>query len=224
LDEKTGKSGPADFYNRTAPTQKALALLSLASSRKPIIFLGERRSGKTSQIQQLKRHLIANSAAECIPVEVPWQGTIKAEQLSREIQAAISSYLTKLPGLAEQRQALQLTADHSIRGAVESLRTLLALAQGRKLVIFIDEFDTILNYALNLVSMTEWVQVIGLAQSLIENSDLPVQLVLAAGHLSPLQIGTRGSLLVSRAEIIRLEPFCDEDGTGHGGSRTSTWR
>jgi hypothetical protein len=59
--------------------------------------------------------------------------------------------------------------------------------------------------------MTEWVQVIGLAQSLIETGDLPVQLVLTAVHLSALQIGTRGSLLVSRAEIIPLKPFCDED-------------
>ena len=38
-----------------------------------------------------------------------------------------------------------------------------------------------------------------------------MQLVLTAVSLSPLEIGTRGSLLVSRADIIRLDPFSDED-------------
>ena len=201
-----------DFYNRADVKQKALALLGPMPSRKPISFLGERRAGKTSQIRQLREHLIRNNAAECIPVEVPWQGVIKEEQFSREILSAVSSYLKMmLPGLIERVQALHLTEDHSNRSIIESLHMLLALAPGRKLVLFIDEFDTILNNAHSLVGVAEWIQVVGLAQSLVETGDLPVQLVLTAAHLSPLQIGPRGSLLVSRAEIIRLEPFCDED-------------
>jgi hypothetical protein len=211
LDGKTGQLSPADFYNRTTVRQQALALLAPMPSRKPIIFLGERRAGKTSQIQQLREHLIANSAAECIPVEVPWQGIIEAEQFSREVVAAVSSYLTKLPGLAEHVLALTCATDHGIRSTNESLRKLLTLVPGRKLVLFIDEFDTILDNAYRLISMSEWVQVIGLARSLIEIGDLPVQLVLTGAHLSPLQISADGSLLVSLAEIIRLEPFCDED-------------
>jgi hypothetical protein len=211
LEGEPGRCRPADFYDRTEPKQKALALLVPLSGRKPIIFLGERRSGKTSQIRQLREHLITNNAAEYIPVLVPWEGVTEEEQFSREILSAVSSYLKTSPGLTERVQALPLTENHSIRSTIESLRMLLALAPGRKLVLFIDEFDTILINAHSLVSMTEWIQVIGLAQSLVETGDLPVQLVLTAVHLSPLQIGARGSLLVSRAEIIRLEPFCNQD-------------
>ena len=189
LEGEPGRCRPADFYGRMEPKQKALALLMPLSGRRPIIFLGERRSGKTSQIRQLREHLITNNAAEYIAVEVPWQGITNEEQLSREILSAVSSYLKTSLGLAERVQALCLTENHSIRSTIESLRMLLALAPGRKLVLFIDEFDTILNNAHSLVSMAEWIQVIGLAQSLVETGDLPVQLVLTAVHLSPLQIG-----------------------------------
>lgn len=211
IHPQTGHEVGPDFYDRSAAVPRAWGLLNDRACRKTILFLGERRSGKTSLVGLLHERLAVNKAETCIPIIIPWQGVFSQEQLSRELLFALRSYLSLQLGLVERVKAALPVGDTSIAGVLDAVRALLALAPNRKLVLFIDEFDSILENARQLGGALEAAQVIELVQAIDQADGFAAQLVLTVAHLPDPGSEVAASSPFASAELIALGPFPDRD-------------
>lgn len=188
---------PRDFYGREVEIARAqTALRSL--SRKPVVILGERRSGKTSLLRLLADKL-ANDPSGCfISILIPWQGIQTRDELAKEILQGIRAIIG-----ARKQDSDQLAADPSITGEfIASLRQLLAPVSEKTFVICIDEFDSIVEEA----AADEQDKILGLLHALIEMTDLSVRLFLTMARIPDIT-ETRFSPILAKSEQIPLHPF-----------------
>lgn len=96
---------PKDFYGRREAVKRAKTVLQL--SARPVIFIGERRAGKTS-ILKLILHTLQNDA-KYVTIEIPW---LEVRSASVLMQAILTSVYEKL----------DLT-EPSLLGAFEKIHT-----------------------------------------------------------------------------------------------------
>lgn len=191
-----------DFYGRKAPRELAEQIL-WAFMGKPIVFLGERRAGKTSMLKLLMHSL--QSDPRFIPVEVPWLGIRSADDLMREL-------LDNLYFKLDLDNAVLRDAFLQIRTTAEFHRTIASIlkyAPNNKYIVFgIDEFDSII---IEQADETKKHEIIGVISSMVEAQSLPVNLVLTmTRELSRIETG-HSSPLTAKAVQIRLEPFAKAD-------------
>lgn len=189
------ESRPKDFYGRQAAFGRAKSALEL--SAKPVIFIGERRAGKTSILKLILRAL--QSDAHYVTIEIPWLEVRSASTLMRAI---LTSVYEKL----ELTEASLLDAFEKIRTPAEfrhSLQALLKKIPDRMLVIGIDEFDSILYEQ----PEGEKKEIIGAIISLVETDEFPVRVALTmTREPASMEMGY-SSPLTTKSEKIRLEPF-----------------
>lgn len=190
-----------DFYDRKTPRELAEPIL-WALMGKPIVFLGERRAGKTSMLKLLIHSLESDS--RFIPVEVPWLGIRSAADLMRELLDNLYFKLD-LDNTSLRETFLQIRTTSEFHRAIASI---LKYAPDKIIVFGIDEFDSIV---IDQVDETKKYEILAVISSLVEAQSLPVKLVLTmTRELSKLEMG-HASPLTARAEQIRLEPFSKAD-------------
>lgn len=186
-----------DFYGRK--TQKELVEQVLwAFTGKPIVFLGERRSGKTSMLRLLMHSL--ESDQRFIPVEVPWLGIRSATDLMRELLDNLYFKL-KLDNSSFREAFIQI---HTTAEFHRTLENILRYAPDKYIVFGIDEFDSIVVEQTDETKKKETIDVIA---AIVESASLPIKLILTMTR-EPNKVETgHASPLTSKAEQIRLEPF-----------------
>jgi hypothetical protein len=194
-----------DFFDRTLEKKRAEDSLR-ASTRKPVIIRGERRSGKTSLLRLLEHHLANDPAGLFVPVLIPWQGIGSRDELFEEIRQGIVFELDQdLPD--ETPGDGQTPYSMTVVRYIETLRRLLAPVSAKTVVICIDEIDSIIEEA---ADFQEKNKILGLMTALAEASDLPIKLLLTLSRFPDLP-RVRSSPLVTRAELINLPPFEKQD-------------
>lgn len=184
--------GP-DFYDRVA--EKAVIKAHLHSPGcAPLLILGERRSGKTSLLKLLDNYMTNDSAGRFISVCNIWVGFKSCRDLIEEIWREIQIQQRRITGQN------QLPAGPKPATTTELLEALRALPFERpqKLVIAIDELDSYLNEAED-IAPAEGPLFETLIRSLIEASDLPLQLLITA---TCLPANLSGGMVP-----VRLHPF-----------------
>ena len=184
-----------DFYGRQEAVKRAKTTLQL--SARPVIFVGERRAGKTSILKLILRTL--QNDAKYITIEIPWLEVRSASALMRAILVSVYDKL-------DLTESSLLDAFEKINTPAEFrhiLQTILKKIPDRMLVIGIDEFDSILSEK----SDSEKNDIISAMISLVETDEFPIKVVLTmtrepasieAGYSSPL---------TTKSEEIRLSPF-----------------
>ncbi|MEW6029687.1 MAG: ATP-binding protein [Chloroflexota bacterium] len=185
---------PKDFYGRQEAIQKAKTALRLSS--RPVIFIGERRAGKTSIFKLIMRSL--RNKSDFIPVEISWLEVHSAPELMREILASIYEKLAlSNEALLNAFEKAHSPAEfrHVMQGMLENSGKIVALG--------IDEFDALLFEQ----SEEERKKIIGAVISLVESDEFPVRVILTMTR-EPASIETGyTSPLTTKSEKIRLEPF-----------------
>jgi len=185
---------PKDFYGRQEALQKARTALRFSS--KPVIFIGERRAGKTSIFKLIMRSLRAE--ADFIPVEVSWLEVHSASELMREMLVSIYDKLE----LSSEALLGALEKAHSPAEFRHVMRDMLENS-GKIVTLGIDEFDTLLFEQ----PEDERKKIIGAVISLVESDEFPVRVILTMTR-EPASIETGyASPLTTKSEKIRLEPF-----------------
>ena len=185
---------PKDFYGRQEAIQKAKTTLQLSS--RPVIFIGERRAGKTSIFKLIMRSL--RNEVDFIPVEISWLEVHSAAELMREMLVSIYEKLelssaTMLDAFEKAHSPAEFR--HLMQDMLENSSKIVALG--------IDEFDTLLFEQ----SEEERKKIIGAVISLVEADEFPVRVVLTMTR-EPASIETGyASPLTTKSEKIRLEPF-----------------
>ena len=215
-------SARRDFYDRRDEIDTVWPLLLNQSCLGPIILLGERRSGKTSLLRLLIDRLETETANSLASVLIPYEGVATASELIYWMLNAVRNYLAKQSGGTNVLRNLPPVEDTSVQGAIEALRALLALVPGRKMVLCIDEFDSILNSARRLGDAAETNRVLSLVVALTEATNLPVQLLLTAVHLPDSLEGTRASALSAARQDRPASMFSAYRYGSHGAG--DCWR
>lgn len=194
-----------DFYDRDEQKEKAEAILR-SESRKPVIVVGERRAGKTSMLKLLSYRLANDPSTQFVPVLIPWQGIRSRDELAEEILQGICSGLDiELPD-ANQPHGASTQRDSTATEFIKTMRQLLAPISNKTIVICIDEFDSIVEEA----AQTEKSRILGLANTLVEITDLPIRLLLTMSRLLDVP-EARSSPLIAKSEQIHLRPFSKAD-------------
>jgi hypothetical protein len=186
-----------DFYDRKKPRKIAEPVL-WALMGKPIVFVGERRAGKTSMLKLLM-HLLENDP-RFIPVDIPWLGIQSADDLMHELLDNLYFKLD-LDNTSLREAFLQIRTTAEFR---RTMTNILKYVPDKFIVFGIDEFDSII---IDQGDETKRHEIISVISSIVESQSLPVKLVLTmTRELSKLEKG-HASPLTARAEQIRLEPF-----------------
>lgn len=191
-----------DFYDRKTPRELAESILWALNIDKPIVFLGERRAGKTSMLKLLMCSL--ESDPRFVPVEVSWLGIRSASDLMREL---LDTLYFKLDldnaSLRETFGQIHTPADFH-----RALASILKYTPGKCIVFGIDEFDSII---IEQADETKKNEIINVIASMVDAETLPVKLVLTMTR-EPNKLETGyASPLTARALQIRLEPFPKTD-------------
>lgn len=188
--------GP-DFYDRTGE-KAALKAHLYSPGCTPLLILGERRSGKTSLLKLLDNYMTGDSAGRFISVCNIWVGFKSCRDLIEEIWQEIQIQRRKISGPDQPFAGPKPATTPEL---LEALRAL-PFNPSQKLVIAIDELDSYLNEAQD-IAPAEGPLFETLIQSLIEASDLPLQLLITATCLPADLTGGMVSL--------RLHPFSAVD-------------
>ncbi len=198
-----------DFYNREKEKQRSRALLRSLTSRQPVIFIGERRAGKTSMLRLIANDLKNDPSGRFVPVLIPWQGINSRAVLFQEILQGICFELdVELPGIGSPPVSLT-QGEPTISQLINTLRGPLQKVAGKTIVLCIDEFDSIIYEEVR--SSAEASKIVGLASGLVENSDLSIKPLLTMARSPSSLESTHSSPLTAKAEQIRLDHFARED-------------
>lgn len=185
-----------DFYGRQEAVEKANAVLRFSS--RPIIFIGERRAGKTSILKLFMRSL--GNKPEYITIETSWLEIHSASDLMYKILGTIYVKL-ELTDDALQKVFKTITSPTEFRQALQSI---LKGVPDRTVVIGIDEFDAII---MEWPDDEEKKKIISMIISLVETEEPPVRIILAmTREPGKIEMGY-SSPLTTKSEQIRLEPF-----------------
>lgn len=206
---QSSSAASRDFFDREPESDQAYTLLT-SGTTKAVIVLGGRRSGKTSEIKHLGTRLSSNARNHCEFIEIPWGGIREQKELAQEIQQGIRIHIRKRLGGAALNN-IQSSNPDTLGAFLENLRELLAIIPETHLVLAIDEFDSILESARESRSLEEAGKIIGLANTLVEDSTLSMSLLLTMARIPDLISGTRSSPLVSKSRLITLRPFPKPD-------------
>lgn len=203
-DPQSGKHHPKDFYDRDGETKEVLHTLGVGRVR-TVVIMGERRSGKSSMI----RHMAVALRSFATPiglVEIPWAGITSREELVTEILHAVSSHVAAQPkaGLMNEDVADLSETEMAVDNPIKALRALLARVPDQRLVVAIDEFDSI------LVDAPDPEAIISLLGEITGDESLDIRLLLTVARL-PVQLVTPGAAPSLADAVITLRPFPKTD-------------
>ncbi len=209
VDTLSGVAILRDFYDRTEAKRVALSELTGDASA-PLIFLGGRRSGKTSQIKYLKAYFSNHPFHHCGFVDIPWGGIRTRDELAQEILQAARTYVEKEPG--QQHMMAPLATEEPARSDafLVTLRNLLAMAPPQKLILAIDEFDSILVESMRVAgSAAEARRILDFVQMLVAHLSPHVRLLLTMTGI-PHHLPDLADLL-ALFTCVQLHPFPKTD-------------
>ena len=188
------------FFGRQAEIEQ-IERTVLSGTRRPVIVLGERRSGKTSLQRVSADRLETQEQGRLWPLFIEPQGIHSRDQLAQQILERLCSVLgTSL------REAGLSEATGSVGQFVDAVANLIGPQNDRTALICVDEFETILDNS----PQPEQDKILGLVTHIIEQTDLPLMFFLTmTGLAKSIQESYRSSF-ASVAEIIRLHPFDQE--------------
>lgn len=208
-DALSGSIVHRDFYDRRDANKVAFTELTSDASAL-LVFLGGRRSGKTSQIKYLKAYFSNHPFHHCGFVDIPWGGIRTRDELAQEILQAAHTYVEKDPG--QLRVPAQLTTAESARpdDFLMTLRDLLAMAPHQKLILAIDEFDSILVESARVAGSTaEARRILDFVQMLVAHLSPHVRLLLTMAGIPHHLPDLAG--LVALSTCVQLHPFPKTD-------------
>lgn len=188
------------FFGRQAERER-IARTVLSGTRRPVIVLGERRSGKTSLQRVSTGCLEKQSPGQVWPLFIEPQGIRSRDQLAQQILERLCSVLgTSLRGTG----LTEVTS--SVGQFVDAVAHLIGPQDEQVALVCVDEFETILTNC----PQQEQDKIVGLITHLIEQTNLPLVFFLTmTGLTKSIQESYRSSF-ASVAEIIRLQPFDPE--------------
>ncbi len=185
------------FFGRQSERERIERTLS-SGVRRPVIVLGERRSGKTSLQRVSTSSLEAQRPGHFCPLFIEPQGIRSRDQLAQQILERLCSLL----GTSLRQAGLAETTD-SVGQFVDAVVHLIGPQDGQGVLVCVDEFETILTSS----PQPEQDKILGLITHIIEQTDLPLTFFLTmTGLTKSIQESYRSSF-AAVAEIIRLEPF-----------------
>lgn len=208
-DPLSGSIVYRDFYDRRDANRAALTELT-SDAPAPLVLLGGRRSGKTSEIKYLKAHFSHHPLHRCGFVDIPWGGIRTRDELAQEILQAVRTYVQKEPG--QPRLPAHLATGEAARpeAFLETLRGLLAVAPHEKLILAIDEFDSILVESARLAGNTaEARRTLDFVQMLVAHLSPHLRLLLTMAG-TPRQLPDLAGL-VAQSTCVPLHPFPKTD-------------
>ncbi len=208
-DPLSGSIVHRDFYDRRDVNSTAFTELT-SDTPAPLVFLGGRRSGKTSQIKYLRAYFSSHPLHRFGFVDIPWGGIRTRDELAQEILQAVRTHVEKEPDqprVPAHRSTSELARPEAF---LETLRSLLVVAPHKKLILAIDEFDSILVESARVAGSTAEVRrILDFVQMLVAHLSPHLRLLLTmAGiphHLPDL------ADLVARSTCLQLRPFPKTD-------------
>ncbi len=190
-----------DFYGFTELRQ-CLHELFAQHTTDPILIFGERRSGKTSMLKLLIEQLANDPTAHTLPILIPWEGVQSRYELAKTILQYARGQVNKYAAPDGARTINDDIAAATSSGLVAELKKLAAYVPGKLLVIFIDEFDSILAGS----SPDGQKRILSLTDAIVAAHGLPCKLVMTMTHMPDFP-AARTSPLLTRAHRLRLHPF-----------------
>lgn len=211
LDSMSERKRHRDFYDRREASDEAYLALSGYAS-KAVILMGGRRSGKTSQIKYLKARFSSDALGRFGFVEIPWSGIRDRGELAREILQGVRAYIGLELGLKAVLANIPVADPATLGAFLEALHVLLALISDRRLILAIDEFDSILVASTRATGSTEEAnRIVGLAHALVEDSSSNVRLLFSMAAIPDKLPDIRQSSLIIESTLIPLHPFPKPD-------------
>jgi hypothetical protein len=194
-----------DFFDRRKVKEKVFSLLQSQVSNKPVVIIGERRSGKTSLLKLISYNL--TNDLHKITVSLPYTSIYSSGDLIKEFLGGLYIQIdTLLPEDKDFRLVINnvgTTAEFLI-----VLQDLCKNLEGKTIILLIDELDSILVD--NCVG-EEKGKVLGIINALVEASYLPLKLVLTTTIHPDKWPALAHSSLVYHYELIQLHPFSAPD-------------
>jgi len=189
------------FFGRRAEFASAREKLARARGGLALVFFGDRRSGKTSILYQLKDGELGD---DFVSVFVDLQGlaTVTSEDefyesLTAEIAEAVPTEKSN-PVSPEGTGA---------KGFKDFLQRLLRSVQGKQLVILLDEYETI-DILINRGCLSS--QVVPFLASLTE-AEPPVSFVLSGSSSIEQQLSPHWAALIPKSDAIEIGLLSRED-------------
>ncbi len=192
-----------DFFDRDGIYQQSMQLILSLETRKALILVGERRAGKTSMLKLLLDKV--KNVEQFVSVEVPWAAIDSVEKLMLEMLSGLYHALA----IDDKELWESFKTVHAVSEFSAVLTKIAGLYPEKIFVFGIDEFDSIILE--QVTDSSQRSMLIGLVSMLVETSSLPVKIILmTAREINRIEVG-RTSLLASRSETLRLNPFPDKD-------------
>lgn len=198
-----------DFFGRKTEKNAAIEILTSSDSRRPVIIIGERRAGKTSLMKLLIEYLKDDN--HFLPIEIPWLGITSFDQFVHEFITLVAINLEVSPSDYREIKTWMTGIDISVAVLMYQIDQLLKKTNNtaKTLVFCIDEFDSIIDE--QLTNNEDKTKILGLINTIVESSNLPIKLLLNMTS-SPKNIeSTRHSPLTAKAEQLYLKPFNFEE-------------
>lgn len=199
IDEK-------DFFGRERKSHLDRIEQQFRSGRPTsIVIIGERRIGKTSQLNVLLQRLVKLAEQDLVPLTIEPRGITTFDDLAKAILQRLASLVSKsLPIDAETKDSFQVNTLEQFEGIFASL---IDPDFAGKYILCIDEFDEIIRN-----TDSELSKIIGLTNSVIEaKTNLPLLLLFSMTRLPKSLEKDKSSPLLSRTELLRLQSFSKAD-------------
>jgi DNA-binding winged helix-turn-helix (wHTH) protein len=200
----------SDFWGRQSELERIERTL-LATDRKPVTVLGERRIGKTSLLNISIKRGVAKSSGRIVPLVIPSSFTQvihSLEDYTTEILRVVCGHLGR--SLDETRPITEgkgqdQTVPSRIARIVDTIAQLLKNAPDAAFILCIDEFDNIL---VNCVGKeAEARSVLALTDEIMQSPGLPLSLYLVMTRLPEELRASFSSPFITKSEVVELGPF-----------------
>jgi hypothetical protein len=194
-----------DFFDRREVKEKVFTLLQAPASNKPVVIIGERRSGKTSLVKLISFNL-SNDPHKII-VSVPYTSVYSSADLIQEFLGGLFSQIDMLlPDDKDFRTDIRRIGTTS--EFLIFLQYLCKYLEGKTIILLIDELDSIL---VDNCQGEEKGKVLGIINALVEASYLPIKMVLTTTIHPDKWPALAHSSLVYHYEPIQIQPFSAPD-------------
>lgn len=201
IQPQTGQMMPRDFFDRQTEKERILRVLHEPDHR-PVIIMGERRSGKTSMLRLIDYHLNNNPSRGFVTILLTWMGIRSRLDLMNEILYRVGFALGKEPPVAP------ISSSTTVAEFMSQLRGVISIAPLKTFVICIDELDSML---FDNPDRRERYQIMGLLVSFMEMTELPFKLLLTMTRLPTFEGEDYSPHLRYKAEQVPLAPFSRQD-------------
>jgi hypothetical protein len=190
-----------DFFDRREIVERAEIELRNETSSSVVILQGERRSGKTSTMRLIANHLESLPEKPFIIVRLPWQGVNMRAILQEEILQSLYLQLDIEPPGEES------LPEPDFGRFLEEFREILARIDQKRVLVCLDEFDAILNDAVE----EEKKKILTLLDALaVSEFACPVRLLLTVARI-PEGDGSTTHPHLAKSLCLRLRPFGESD-------------